>query len=519
MSGGSSSSGSGAGDIRYVCLSDLHLGDRDSILTPLTGSGNIAPRATDAVLAQLVSCMRRLIEINAPATLPTLIVNGDFVDLAFGPMSNALMLFERFAELTLAPGRELFDGILYLPGNHDHHLWELTRETHYWLHTVTRHHDLGMPAPRHVTPLSENAAVPSHLLNAVIGHLGNGHGGGANGTASALPNDLCATAPEIPEGPGVHVSYPNLALHNPERDRAVVFHHGHYVERLYLLFSRGRRLLFPEHPEALTVEQIEAENFAWIDFVWSLLGRSGGAGEGAETIFEMLRYPDRIESFAVEFADRAAPAIRMPFLPFAWARRLVMRQVLSRLVGRMGGERGKTHEVCSTETMQGVQRYLFGPIWRQLQDEFGRVPGDLTFVFGHTHKPFEARIGQPGGGQTVGVINSGGWTVDTAVGAPAFGASIVLLDGELETVALRLFNDDANDGHLVMEVRVPGDGHSGQGPGGVFAAAVRENLESSRGGSARGGREDPWERLGSLMHDAVGVRRRRHRERYGGGGA
>ncbi len=31
-----------------------------------------------------------------------------------------------------------------------------------------------------------------------------------------------------------------------------------------------------------TIEGIETENFAWIDFFWSMMGRSGEAGEAVE---------------------------------------------------------------------------------------------------------------------------------------------------------------------------------------------------------------------------------------------
>jgi len=63
---------------------------------------------------------------------PTLILNGDIFELALCATNDAAMAFERFIELVLKKGRELFDNrIIFVPGNHDHHLWETAREVQY----------------------------------------------------------------------------------------------------------------------------------------------------------------------------------------------------------------------------------------------------------------------------------------------------------------------------------------------------------------------------------------------------
>ena len=53
-------------DIRYVCLSNLHFGEEDSLLTNIkTASTDIDPTAPSPVLVRLVECLRSLV---APAT-------------------------------------------------------------------------------------------------------------------------------------------------------------------------------------------------------------------------------------------------------------------------------------------------------------------------------------------------------------------------------------------------------------------------------------------------------------------
>ena len=71
---------------------------------------------------------------------------------------------------------------------------------------------------------------------------------------------------------------------------------------------------------------------------------------------------------------------------------------------------------------------------RQLEHEFGDVPDQLVFVFGHTHKPFERIISSAASREPVEVLNTGGWVVDSVADDSVQGASVVLLDERLEAV-------------------------------------------------------------------------------------
>src|SRR6201999_452496 len=87
----------------------------------------------------------------------------------------------------------------------------------------------------------------------------------------------------------VEVSYPNLALRTPDGRRCLVVSHGHYTESIYSLMSRLRDILYPgqrQGPE--DIDRLEAENFAWIDFFWSTLGRSGQVGTDMALIYADL---------------------------------------------------------------------------------------------------------------------------------------------------------------------------------------------------------------------------------------
>src|SRR5262249_32782608 len=111
-------------DIRYVCFSDMHFGAGNSVLTNLLeGSIDTDPTRPSPVLVALVDCLRDLIGKNETRVKPSLVLNGDILELALATDNKAAMAFQRFVELILPEnGEPLFDKtIYYIPGNHDHH--------------------------------------------------------------------------------------------------------------------------------------------------------------------------------------------------------------------------------------------------------------------------------------------------------------------------------------------------------------------------------------------------------------
>ena len=70
-------------DIRYICVSDLHLGADNSLLTNLgSKAGEVNPHQPSEVLEWLANCVRELIRHNQGLARPTLILNGDLLELA-----------------------------------------------------------------------------------------------------------------------------------------------------------------------------------------------------------------------------------------------------------------------------------------------------------------------------------------------------------------------------------------------------------------------------------------------------
>ncbi len=417
-----------------MCLSDLHFGAENSILSCLVEGGVVVdPTRASAVLDGLVAGMRTLIDSNEDQSCkPTLILNGDVLELALATDNVALMVFDLFLDRIFPPdGEPLFaPTILYQPGNHDHHLWETARERQYENLLDTLAPGAPLPIPWHATRLyyqGDPRPVQADLLNRLARRRPHRH-------------DV-----------NFRVSYPNLGLASEDGKIVVVFHHGHFTESIYELMTILKTLIFPGRRQPSDIWDIEAENFAWIDFFWSTLGRSGEVGEDVGLIYDMLQSDKAIEKVAHNLATGIAERLahRGIIGRFRWLIRPVLDRLLKMVASNVASsERRNPKKALSPTTQLGLTAYLSGPVARQLAGEAphrdGKIPEQVKFVFGHTHKPFVDTTAAPGLANPVRTFNTGGWVVDTLAVEPLHGANMVLIDESLEVVCVRLYNQAAD---------------------------------------------------------------------------
>jgi hypothetical protein len=404
-------------DIQWVCLSDTHFGAENSLLSHVPdGSVSVDPKTPSAVLEALVRCLQVLCKMNAGARKPTLVLNGDILELALAQDNVAAMAFDRFIDLAFDPVDPLFDSeILYIPGNHDHHLWETARERQYAAYVASVSPSESIGPPWHVTRLFARGPLPeAELVTALV--------------RRRIGQDL-----------NVRVAYPNLGVCSDDGERFVLFHHGHFVEPLYRLMSLVKASLFPGQAAGKEIWDWEADNFAWIDFFWSTLGRSGDAGEDVGLIYDMLQDEEALARLAGNLGNTVARRLPAPIPPLAEpAVRLFARWLARRIGGR---ERAHPEEVLTDTGRSGLTDYVAGPLLRQLERERpGSASRDVSFVFGHTHKPFECQKQIIGFSRPVMVLNTGGWVVDTECTAPLQGAAVVLVDEDCHLASLRFYN-------------------------------------------------------------------------------
>ena len=118
-------------NLLFVSLSDLHLGEEDSLLTNLALK-KAAPHPTgpSPCLLALVSYLHAAKErINGGKPIPYLVLNGDTLELATSSYPIAVANFRIF--LFELAKRRIFDRVVYMTGNHDHALWSLIRDTQF----------------------------------------------------------------------------------------------------------------------------------------------------------------------------------------------------------------------------------------------------------------------------------------------------------------------------------------------------------------------------------------------------
>jgi UDP-2,3-diacylglucosamine pyrophosphatase LpxH len=447
----------------------MHFGEEDSLLT------GIDPLQPSPVAVQLVECLKHLIGQNEDKNnKPTLILNGDILELALSTTNNAAIAFECFIKIAMPSGEELFDNILYIPGNHDHHLWERARETQYVKYIETINPGTKLNHPWHTTRLLDvyNKRVPSYFLTRLVQRFHH------------LENFV------------IRAAYPNMGI-DEKWPKCIVFHHGHFIEPLYYLMSILKSHLFDRKiPEE--VWDIEAENFAWIDFFWSTMGRSGEVGQEVEIIYEKMQSPEQFKKLLHKFVDNLNKKHDLP----GWDRATawVIKKLLDHAVDRIvKTERTRTDIPLSDDAKDGLQDYIEGPLKKQLLRERKEVPSDFTFILGHTHKPFQEEMPFNGYQQQVNVYNTGGWVVETVDPQPIHGGAVVLVDENMNTISLRMYNDEADPSQYSAKVEATDSDMARE-----FYRQISGMVDPSK---------DPWKAFSETTFKEVKIRRNKLIER------
>jgi UDP-2,3-diacylglucosamine pyrophosphatase LpxH len=430
-------------DIRYVILSDLHFGAENSMLTalreqPATGTDtgfSADPHRPSPMLSGLVDGLRQLTrDQDRP---PTLILAGDILDLALSPDEVAAMVFRLFARLAFTGGRPVFDGLVhYVPGNHDHHMWEVTRENQYVSYACAQPAGADLVAPWHTTKLLPGAEGPP--------------------ASSALLTGLIRSQPGA-TGIEVGVSYPNLAVRSHDGRRCLIVSHGHFTESIYSLMSQLRDILYPGQRQGAPadIERLEAENFAWIDFLWGTLGRSGQVGADMGLIYADLTSQSDIDALVANLTSAMiAKGKGSAWLHHAeqWALNAIFRREANHVAR---SERGTPTVALTAAGQAGLRAYLEGPVRGQVRREWGEVPEEVAFVYGHTHKPFTDRWSVAGFRAPVRIFNTGGWVVDAAAAAPVQAGVAVLVNDELDVASLQFYRQGTDTARAGVQLLPP----------------------------------------------------------------
>jgi UDP-2,3-diacylglucosamine pyrophosphatase LpxH len=453
--------------IRWVCISDLHLGALNSVLTNVTADGeHVDASAASPVLTTLCQCLRSLRQPGQDP--PELIVLGDLFELALTAPEDAAATFSQFVQ-ALRPG--MTDGaiaptIRFVPGNHDHHLWSRASDDRYLRQLEEDATQVPVPLDRHAThllPANDRVPVRDRFIE-ILARRGQ-------------PG--CSVT--------VEQSYPNLGLVAAAGKRAVILSHGHFIEPLYRSMSLLDTVFGSPRSGAVEAWQLEADNGGWIDFFWSSMGDSGDIMRVTRSLYESLQSHEAMhaEISAIERAIKAAGRSRLEADAVA--------ELLRAGIGTAVRERHRPGTILSPHAEEGLLTYLNGAVATQSAAEIGH-PDDVTFIFGHTHKPFVEQRTTTAFPTPVAVVNTGGWVVDTPELNPVKGAALILIDEQLNVAAVRCYTE----GPDAASYRVRIDPADGTGSNDLVDE-LRATIDPDR---------DPWAQLAHLTQTVVDDRGR-----------
>jgi hypothetical protein len=417
--------------ITHVVVSDIHAGATASLATfwddatqqPVFDTPSLTATAFGAAVHDFLARHNQdhFGSDTAGDARPQLILLGDLLDLAFSNRGDAGKSYLSWlTALTGGDATWFRDDSVFLPGNHDHSLWTGARIAAEAAHASVGNIG-GLPSS---TSAIGRGALPAPLLTAL-----NALGGLAG---------------------GVLTRYPNMALVSEDKSKAVALHHGHFIDNNYRLMSALFDALSGDHRKYPSAKSLADENANWIDFGWSSFGEAAdtcrmindlyaGAENGQEARLIRERAGRLIEQkFADHLPMGGDPRVKKLF-------RMAVQSALDATFGAWSdSERFSKTEILSSDGVDNLKAYIEGAVKPQLMDELGQVPDDLTFIFGHTHKPFVDEI-VCATGASVATANTGGWYLDNERLDSKDGASMVLIDEDLNVVSVQYFSVPTND--------------------------------------------------------------------------
>lgn len=441
--------------LKYICISDLHAGSLTSLLTDHSGKGKPDPNAISPLTEAFGNAFGAFVQAarGSRRAKPQLILLGDVLDLQFSRRRDATSNALGFLK-TISP--HVSGNVIATAGNHDHALWTDARlDLFAKAFTATPE----MPDYREATPAFQASGAESRLLSAVLTSAGF---------------NKC------------DFRYPNLGFSNEKR--AVLLHHGHFAEGLYRTMSHLIDFLEGRQRSTLSVEAISAENGGWIDFLWSAIGEAR-FGQSAEELYQNFLTTTGSRQLTRRWAAQIAGALgeKLPMAGNLVVQDTIHALTLAALDQTLGkyrdSERYTEVMALSTDGLEGLKWYLEGPCLDQLRRElvgddkpFDDLPEDITFVLGHTHKPFAKRVAADGYKAALKVYNTGGWTLNGPRLDNAEGAAMVLIDENLNTASVRLFSTPRNGKSEPAFVEVLSDGPEAE----KFADEIRGWLKKSK---------------------------------------
>lgn len=379
---------------KIVAISDLHLGQSGA-----DGLGQYSLLSTK-VPQNLVRALAQRVATFADNEPVTLVVVGDLLDLAIAYAEDAIA--DLHAMLSAFVGVVRFDEIVYVVGNHDHHLWSLHSEDARILGPLR---DGRVPAQ------GDSIAKGAYQVTRVDGE--------PFGLLQPIVDRIFGT----PAPPTVTIAYPTYSRWlDPDGSRLYVTH-GHLFGGLYTDLSsllRDKLAGLPHAEVAATVNQPVIELIYW------LLGEIGG-GLGADGLVEAI-YTDvqkgdlsKVQGVVARIVQKVVPSHGLLGKILShWERKLIVDATMSELrkilISPSTPASASADRFADLETTRAGLRAWLGAVGWPIQQP-------TIALYGHTHVWDDYAIPD----SAVHSWNLGTWLVEPDHPAPRTG--FLAIDG------------------------------------------------------------------------------------------
>ncbi|MBW2736149.1 MAG: metallophosphoesterase [Deltaproteobacteria bacterium] len=338
-----------------VVCSDLHLGEAKSVFHDAPEEFQRFANAIDAIG-------------ESSGQIDALVLAGDVLDLSLATYHEA---FSDFLALMQAVEGKVKE-VVYVPGNHDHHIWLASNEGN-GVFAQGQHVPQGFAAKTRESYLE-------HALDALV------------------------SSGDTP----LRVEYPNSIWCPKNGSSAIVIHHGHFLEDLYHLMSDLYKELLGL--DASSLEDLEAINSGWIEFIWYSFGQCGrhGANGPIEQIYQRVSAGDtaQLKSILQRFYEYRLKKMvdtklrstlsALPNMLSEWVSKKLHEKipewVYSALESYIEEEmaKGRDH-ACNIRNCpldEGLVKRSGDYLLNYVRPFYPEISArNMDFIFGHTHRP------------------------------------------------------------------------------------------------------------------------------------
>lgn len=399
-----------------MVLSDLHFGEESSVLH----YGQKFKKGKQPLVNRLTELTKKEV---GNEKIPFLILAGDTLDFSLASIQDAVADFRLF----LGDVHEIFDCLVYIPGNHDHHIWRTLQEEVFVVNRIKERRKIE-DFPHEQT----GTIIDGKIILKGIGQK----------KSLGAKTFLAKLLPPAAKGKSFAVTYPNVFLRFKKPGKNILITHGHFFEVAWTLVSD----VFKKSLNLTTMNYrvLERINSPLTEFGWYGLGQAGKLSLFIEELYkEIKNSEDRKLTLALndlrDYIDELwtfKPAKREGFFSRI---RGVFSEVKANIKEELSDQalRLMTHLVKSLVISQVEEReaYTAGSPLRHCPNVLDdptkkdRIKKYISYslgrpyefrphqiIFGHTHMPIKdgnIEMTVEGKPWNIAAFNTGGWVVDS----------------------------------------------------------------------------------------------------------